>query len=426
MLHQVSFNDLEFESTPAVFHSTRGVPQFRSLKVGMPRIPDKVIKSVFYLYRSREDALAGRNPGGTGFVVSYEGTFETGRSLDPTGIGNHYYGVTNWHVACSNGFSTIRLNTKDGGTDVIELDPSEWHFIPGKYDVAVVPLSLSRNEHDVSAVSSFDFATNYQPLRGINSGDGIGVGDDVFMIGLFIDHAGITTNVPSARFGNISMLPSEKATIKQSTGLHGESYVVDMHSRTGFSGSPVYVYKTFGSDLSEDGIKFDELNIDQLNDGNYWSDKIDVRALKGRLTGRIRAEQMFKVLGIHWAQFPERWELRDRSLLDEANKNLIVEGGYVEGMSGMTCVIPAWHIMEVFLLPELKKLREPEANRAREAQRETMAKRRAMHEPKPESAAKSESAADASAPPSNDVNPNHREDFMRLVGAAARKPPQEG
>src|SRR5258707_1186988 len=66
------------------------------------------------------------------------------------------------------------------------------------------------------------------------------VGDDTFMIGLFLDHAGVTTNVPSARFGNISMLPNPRATIRQSTGYDGVSYVVDMHSRTGFSGSPVF------------------------------------------------------------------------------------------------------------------------------------------------------------------------------------------
>src|ERR1700681_1223038 len=105
MFHQVSFDDLEFEHVPAVFHSTRGVPQIRSVRVGMPRIPQNVISSVFYLYWSREDAEAGKNPGGTGFIVRYEGTFDGGIP------GHHFYGVTNWHVACQ-GFSTIRLNTK--------------------------------------------------------------------------------------------------------------------------------------------------------------------------------------------------------------------------------------------------------------------------------------------------------------------------
>ena len=75
------------------------------------------------------------------------------------------------------------------------------------------------------------------------------------------------------------------------------------------------------------------------------------------MRGRIQAKTLFKLLGIHWGQFPERWELRDGAKLAESREDLIVEGGYVEGMSGMTCVIPAWQIMEVLDMPILKKLR---------------------------------------------------------------------
>ena len=207
----------------------------------MPRIPQNVINGVFDLYWNRAHALAGRNPGGTGFIVRYDGTF---RDLVP---GYHFYGVTNWHVACDRGFSTIRLSTKDGRTDVLEFGgPEEWHFLPGKYDVAVIPLSLNERFYDVSAVSTCEFARDLEDLPRHY----LGVGEDVFMVGLFIDHDGVSVNVPSARFGNISMLPSAKATIKQPTGYQGESFVVDMHSRTGFSGSPVYVYRTFGADLA--------------------------------------------------------------------------------------------------------------------------------------------------------------------------------
>jgi hypothetical protein len=412
MFHEISFNDLEFERVPAVFYSTRSVPQFRSVQAGMPRIPENVINGVFYLYWSKEDALAGINPGGTGFIVRYQGASDrTGRIYD-SGLGFHYYGVTNWHVACR-GFSTIRVNTKDGGTDIIELDPAEWHFIPGKYDVAVVPLSLDANIHDVSSVGSGEFAQEEYPGSPVS----IGVGDDVFMIGLFVDHGGTTTNVPSARFGNISMLPNPKATIKQPTEYLGESYVVDMHSRTGFSGSPVYVYRTFGSNLDRAGVRFDELRIDQFRNYRPGSGR---SPFGERLSGHIVSQQMFQLLGIHWGQFPEKWELRDKSKLAESRRDLIVEGGYVEGMSGMTCVIPAWHIIEVLQLPVLQKLRRPEIDRAEQSRRAGMKKVEKIFskEPKAESVEKS-------VPLANDANPNHREDFTRLLGEAARKPPQE-
>jgi hypothetical protein len=77
----------------------------------MPYIPQEVIHSVFYLYTDRKDAKAGKDPGGTGFVVRFDGT------LFDEVPGQHFYAVTNWHVVCYEGFSTIRLNTKDGGTD---------------------------------------------------------------------------------------------------------------------------------------------------------------------------------------------------------------------------------------------------------------------------------------------------------------------
>ncbi len=359
----------------------------------MPRIPDSVISGVFYLYSSRDDALAGRNPGGTGFIVRYDGTW--GRLPSH---GNHFYGVTNWHVACSRGFSVIRLNTKDGGTDVIELGPEDWHFLPGKYDIAVVPLALDHEIHDVSQVSTHQFL-RHPDEPGIGH---IGVGDDVFMIGLFIDHDGMSVNVPSARFGNISMLSNPKATIKQSTGYMGESFVADMHSRTGFSGSPVYVYRTVGGDLGNDffGYEFERLQM-RSDFGDSFRGSVVFRGL-------------FRLLGIHWGQFPEKWELHERpAQLSESRRDLIVEGGYVEGMSGMTCVIPAWHIMEVLDMPTLKDLRQPETIRAE--------KEYARQFP---GAAKPE-AAEPPAPLANDANPTHREDFMRLVGAAARKPAQE-
>ena len=353
MLHKVVFEDIEFDRAAGTSFSSLGVRQVRPIRVGMPRIPRRVINSVFYLYESREDAEQGKKPGGTGFIVQYN---------ERPGL--HLYGVTNWHVACQ-GCSVIRINTKDGGTDIIDLDPSEWHFVPGKHDIAVVPLNLNLQLHEAAAVSTGLFAkpTAYRP-------NAIGVGDDAFMIGLFVDHGGAATNVPSARFGNVSMLADPNARIRLSTGYHAESFIVDMHSRTGFSGSPVFAYRTFGSELSENpnkGVPFDDLHIDQ-----FQSRPIGTRSanpIYGRLSGYIGSRQMFRLLGIHWGQFPETWLLSERSrLIAEGNRYLVFDGAYVEGMSGMTCVAPAWQILEVLELPELARLREPEIFRGKQEQ----------------------------------------------------------
>src|SRR5208337_5394725 len=74
---------------------------------------------------------------------------------------------------------------------------------------------------------------------------GIGVGDDVFMVGRFINHEGSPTYLPATRFGNISVMPFPILKSPQK----GPSYCIDMHSRPGFSGSPVFVYRTPGGNL---------------------------------------------------------------------------------------------------------------------------------------------------------------------------------
>jgi hypothetical protein len=148
------------------------------------------------------------------------------------------------------------------------------------------------------------------------------------MVGRFVDYDGVEANVPSFRFGNISIM---NAQIKQSTGYMGRSIVVDMHSRTGYSGSPVFVYRTPGSHFSETA----EMNL--ITGGHY-----------------------LKILGIHWGQFPEQWEIKSAPGKSPAKKSasLITEGNYIEGLSGMTCAAPASAILEILYGPELSRMRE--------------------------------------------------------------------
>lgn len=290
----------------------------------MPKINQRIVHSAFYLYASRIEAEAGKDPGGTGFIVGHQET--------PSGP-MFYYAVSNWHVACDGGYSVIRLNRKDGGVDIIDLDPSEWEFVPGGVDVAVVEIKLDGRVHLAHSISTPLFASG-------NSS--IGVGEDVFMLGLFADHSGIATNVPAARFGNISMLPSRRAPIQQPTGYNGECYVIDLHSRSGFSGSPVFAFRTLGSDLT--AINPGEVEMDN------WA---------GRVTFKLKDNSiMFKFLGIHFGQFPERWEIQKGTSVAEAKrKHLITDGAYVEGLSGMTCVIPSWRVLEVLNMPRLVERR---------------------------------------------------------------------
>src|SRR5947209_5313437 len=67
---------------------------------------------------------------------------------------------------------------------------------------------------------------------------GVNAADDIFMVGRFVDYDGVETDVLSVRFGHISIIDAQ---IRQSTNYRGRSIIVDMHSRTGYSGSPVFV-----------------------------------------------------------------------------------------------------------------------------------------------------------------------------------------
>lgn len=63
---------------------------------------------------------------------------------------------------------------------------------------------------------------------------------DLFMVGRFISQGGRQRNLPSVRFGNISMMPLEK--VKNSFGLMVRIFLVECRSIGGYSGSPVFVY----------------------------------------------------------------------------------------------------------------------------------------------------------------------------------------
>lgn len=91
--------------------------------VGMPKLGyyAKILDNVFFLYSSVEETRAGKSCGGTGFFVSWP-TPQPDLSL--------IYGITNWHIAVQNGMSVIRVNTHDGGVEIFEYGPEDWHFMP--------------------------------------------------------------------------------------------------------------------------------------------------------------------------------------------------------------------------------------------------------------------------------------------------------
>lgn len=293
---------------------------------GVPRITDKHLENVFYLYPTVEDAKAGRSAGGTGFCVTIDSAVAPGMGYN--------YAVTNYHVAIGlkgRGAPVIRINTLDGGHDIFELGPEDWIFDPViGADVVVAPIKTDEKVHVLPLCPLNSFAT-----RAVVKELDIGPGDNVFMVGRFVDHDGGQTNRPAARFGHISMMPSP--LIQEHSQKLVDAYCVDMNSRTGYSGSPVWAYRTPGGNLQ----------------------KADYTKMKAVTTG----DTFMLLLGIHYGQFPEFWRIEDGQVIaheQEPEAPAVGSNKQIRGMSGMTCVLPVWHITHLLNKPTLKRMREAE------------------------------------------------------------------
>ena len=74
----------------------------------------------------------------------------------------------------------------------------------------------------------------------------IGVGDEVFITGLFTKVQETTKNIPIVRTGTVAMIPGEKIPFGDNLI---EAYLVEARSIGGLSGSPVFVRETLGVSL---------------------------------------------------------------------------------------------------------------------------------------------------------------------------------
>lgn len=288
-----------------------------------------LLDATFFLYPTYEDAEVGSGFGGSGVMVGVPLTSNPDLLV--------VYAVSNWHVVCLTGACVIRLNLPGGKVHIVDTDPSEWTFMPGQQDLAAIRIDVPPevlNEIEIVPTEDFIMEENDSDAH---------VGDDVFMVGRFIDYDGRETNMPATRFGTVSMMD---APIEQPTRFRGRSIIVDMHSRTGFSGSPVYVYRP-GTTTVLTGFSFAGPGL-PTNPGprasyRKWGIGNDVEV---------------KLLGLLWGQFPEQWEIQAAGEKPVAEASLITEGAFVKGFSGMSCIVPASHIMELLNHPELKSLRD--------------------------------------------------------------------
>jgi hypothetical protein len=171
---------------------------------------------------------------GTGFFVSVPS-----EAKFPKGQGAFYLMfVTAAHVARDLAGSTVALivNKKGGGVTVITEAAKTWYTHPDPtVDAAVVPVNWN-SDMDIMAIPVEYFVR--QPLK---IGQGIGVGDEVYMPGLFSYAPGEKRTMPIVRHGNLAMIPDQPIQIDSGWA---EVYLMEARSIGGISGSPVFIRPT--------------------------------------------------------------------------------------------------------------------------------------------------------------------------------------
>lgn len=318
----------------------------------MPRVEDRLLKSIIYLYESKEAAERGE-PGGSGFLVGEP-------SAIPEAV--FLFAVTNAHVTklCpvvrTAGPPEKRIFVRQWG------DGGGWYRHPDGDDVVVTPIGFAPKHardfyldyvprdwfvtsedfthasHDVRDLqpgvetpSSLGHEWDHQPL-----GWPFGPGEEVVMLGRFLGYDGTDENKPAARFGHLAMATT--VPIDHPWGFTQSSFLIECRSVSGYSGSPVFIYRvqtTVASGLvaigSERGGKeslprflgLDWGNLDRVGHRDYaidWADA-DAVATFPRRSGMLVAVPAWRL-----AELLDSEEVQDVKKKEEAEVNAATEG----------------------------------------------------------------------------------------------------
>jgi hypothetical protein len=271
------------------------------------RVPDQIKKTILFIGLPDMPEPEYR---GTGFIVTVPGTQS-----------NHFaFMVTARHVAerLQGKEFYIRANKRDRTFVALKGRPTDpWWFHPTDrkhVDAAVTFFAPQQlGQLDIEAVP-FDMFLNHGKIEVTN----IGVGDEVFIPGLFTKVTETSRNIPIVRTGTIAMIPGERIPFGDE---FIDAYLIESRSIGGLSGSPVFVRQTVAMGTSSSPI----MTPQRIPDG----------LLQG-LGGRIYL--LGSMIG-HW-DVPEGFSPTQAEAVN----------------MGIAPVVPASKILEVIFQPELVEL----------------------------------------------------------------------
>jgi hypothetical protein len=258
--------------------------------------------------------------GGTVFLVRIN---EESQIRGDVKFGTQFiYMVTAKHVAekLNGSDCVIRLNNRQGRSVIFEVSGIKWWYHPtesASVDSAVALFAPPKELNiDAATISDSLFATPE-----VISEYEIGIGDEVYVAGLFTRVTETVKNQPVIRTGNVFMMPDEKIDFG-TIGLI-DAYLIETKSFGGLSGCPVFVRHTVSAPLTQER--------DGPPIGKF-----------GRLYGGGSSYLLGSMIG-HW-------------IVPEGTDPEIAEALNV----GVAAVVPMYKIQEVLNHPELVEMRKAE------------------------------------------------------------------
>jgi hypothetical protein len=227
------------------------------------RVPDEIRKSVLFI-GVKED-LPDWEWVGTGYLIAVPDARHEFEDEPIEQAGHWFYGGASYpfiflatarHVAekLEGRDFALRTNKNDGSVAILEgHSDQKWWYHPTEkaYVDAAVTIFFPPNlrELDIFWVDIGLFVDDAR-IKASN----LGIGDEVFLAGLFTEVTETTSNIPIVRIGNLAMMPGEKIPFKD--GRLIEAYLVESRSMGGLSGSPVFIRETVAIQALRSGLKF--------------------------------------------------------------------------------------------------------------------------------------------------------------------------
>jgi|ERR1700722_4097873 len=286
----------------------------------MPRIPDYLLDCAIYLYESAKDAQGATKAGGSGFLYAIMISENLG----------FIYAVSNWHVVTH--APVLRLNTKAGDFDVLPYTTSDWTRHPDdETDLAAIPVAVTEGNYRYSVVRDTDALTR-ERITALS----IGVGDDIFAVGRFVNREGEQRNQPTVRFGILAQTPGDR--IETDVGRQ-EAFLGEIRSISGYSGSPVFALVP---------SRRDPEFMAKINPGQTALTQGLRKMMEDNILD-MGGESVF-FLGIDCAHLHTYEQVLEH---DRRTPTEMV----VKSNTGMAIVIPAWKLTELLDVKTLKKQR---------------------------------------------------------------------